>query len=564
MNRALLLTLTASLLAAPGAWGSVEDSYQAAREGYWKLKKDEDRRGLRHHWLKVVKRLEAVATGNPKSDRAPEAWFLCGEALGELSRSSGQREDLDGAIKAYQQLLEGWPKHRLADDGALALARLYLDRKGQPRAARKVVEAALPGAKDQKKDLTALLASLAATSKGTRKDGTSRMASPPERPPADKRRAVAAVVARPAPTKEAAPRVDRAVVAQAQPLEGTLGLASGAQLADAIHRAVQPLGQLELRLPSDELPMQARRAPAARPAEEAVALRADVALARDDSDVDSTIVSLQEQLRDFRVGASPPAEDPAVRAQLRAMTKAEQGGEVTLAQQLGLKVRRVVIDAGHGGRDAGAIGPDGTREKDVALAIATKLARRLEAMGLEVVLTRDDDRFVTLEDRTRIANQKKGDLFISVHCNAAASKSLRGIETYTLNTSSNRYSIRLAARENATSERGVGDLRYILADLATRANTSESSRLARQVQRSLVTSLSAQYAGVRDLGTKEALFFVLLGAKMPAILVETSFISHPEEEKRLAKPEYQGKVADSIAQAVAGFLEDRARLTQVD
>lgn len=570
MNRALLLTLTASLLAAPGAWGGVEDSYQAAREGYWKLKKDDDRRGFRHHWLKVVKRLEAVATGNPKSERAPEAWFLCGEALGELSRSSGQREDLDGAIKAYQQLLEGWPKHRLADDGALALARLYLDRKGQPRAARKVVEAALPGAKDQKKELAALLASLGPPSKGTRKDGTSRMVSPPERPPVDKRRAVAPVVApvvaRPAPTKEAAPRVDSAVVpkAQAQPQEGTLGLASGDQLADAIHRAVQPLGKLELRLPSDELPMQARRAPAARPAEEAVALRADVALARDDSDADSTIVSLQEQLRDFRVGAAPPDEDPAVRAQLRAMTKAEQGGEVTLAQQLGLKVRRVVIDAGHGGRDAGAIGPDGTREKDVALAIATKLARRLEAMGLEVVLTRDDDRFVTLEDRTRIANQKKGDLFISVHCNAAASKSLRGIETYTLNTSSNRYSIRLAARENATSERGVGDLRYILADLATRANTSESIRLARQVQRSLVTSLSAQYAGVRDLGTKEALFFVLLGAKMPAILVETSFISHPEEEKRLAKPEYQGKVADSIAHAVAGFLEDRARLTLVE
>lgn len=185
-------------------------------------------------------------------------------------------------------------------------------------------------------------------------------------------------------------------------------------------------------------------------------------------------------------------------------------------------------------------------------------------MGLEIVMTRDDDRFVTLEDRTRIANQKKGDLFISVHCNAAASKALRGIETYTLNTSSNRYSIRLAARENATSERGVGDLRYILADLATRANTSESTRLAQQVQRSLVTSLSAGYSGVRDLGTKEALFFVLLGAKMPAILVETSFISHPEEEQRLAKPEYQGRVADSIARAVGAFLEDRTQVSQVD
>ncbi len=585
MNRAFLLSTMVLLLAAPRAYAGAEDAYQSAREGYWKLKKDEGRKALRHHWQTVVKRLDEFASRYPKSDHAPEAVFLSGEALNELSRFSRRDDDLDGAVKAYQRLLDGWPRHRLADDGALALARLLAERRGQVPAAKKVVERALPTANDRKKDLAALSESLDAGddhpgegskgakvepvatrgSKGTRKDGTSRPVSPPEHPQAEKRQVARPAESRPAPEVSRRPEptpTEPPARARPSPIAKE-DRAEPSLLADAIHRAVQPLGGLELRLPADELPMRARRSPSARPAEEAVVLRPDAELTREDSDADSTIVSLQEQLRDVRVGAPNP-ESPAVRAQLREMTKAEEASDVTLAQQLGLKVRRVVIDAGHGGHDTGASGPDGTREKDVALAIATKLARRLETMGLEVVMTREDDRFVTLEDRTRIANQKKGDLFISVHCNAAASKALRGIETYTLNTSSNRYAIRLAARENATSERGVGDLRYILADLATRANTSESTRLAQQVQRSLVTSLSANYSGVRDLGNKEALFFVLLGAKMPAILVETSFISHPEEEQRLAKPEYQGRVADSIARAVGTFLEDRTRVSQVD
>jgi len=144
------------------------------------------------------------------------------------------------------------------------------------------------------------------------------------------------------------------------------------------------------------------------------------------------------------------------------------------------------------------------------------------------------------------------------------SKNLRGIETYTLNTSSNRYSVRLAARENATTERGVNDLQYILADLATKANTGESARLAERVQQSLIRGLSKDYGGVRDLGTKEALFVVLLGAKMPAILVETSFLSNPDDERRLASDEYQGAVAAQIAEAVDGFLEARNKIAQVD
>jgi N-acetylmuramoyl-L-alanine amidase len=224
----------------------------------------------------------------------------------------------------------------------------------------------------------------------------------------------------------------------------------------------------------------------------------------------------------------------------------------------------VVIDAGHGGHDSGAVGPDGTQEKTIALSIAKKLSHELTAMGLDVVLTRDDDTFVRLEDRAKIANAAKGDLFISIHCNSAVSHKLRGIETYSLNIASDRYSIRLAARENSSSEKGMSDLRFILADLATKANTAESNRLATRVQGTLVSHLSADYKEIKDLGTKEALFYVLLGAKMPAILVETSFLSNPTEEKRLESSKYQQHVAASIAAGVQRFLNDRQRIAKLD
>ena len=305
--------------------------------------------------------------------------------------------------------------------------------------------------------------------------------------------------------------------------------AAALSLADAIRRATSPLARLN---GSGDEPVQARRTPPSRPPVDEAAPDGEPDEVLEEAEA-SPIASLQERLRDVRVGPAPTDAAAAAEAKSRLtkLAKGQQGAELSLAQQLGLKVKRVVIDAGHGGHDTGAIGKNGTREKDVSLAIANKLTAKLEALGLEVVMTRDDDTFVKLEDCTRIANREKGDLFLSIHCNAAPSTKLHGIETYTLNTSSNRYSIRLAARENATTERGVGDLQYILADLATKANTDESTRLAQRVQQTLVRNLSASYKNVKGLGHKEALFFVLLGASMPAMLVETSFLSNPEEEK---------------------------------
>ncbi len=529
---ALLWALGAAGAPSPSS-AAADESFQSAKDAYQKLRKDEKRRKFRHNWLNVAKHLETVATKYPKSERAPEALFWSGELYSELARFSQSDDDLDAAAKNYARLSTNWPKHRLADDAALSLARLLADRRSDPQGARRVAAAAVDSAGDKKKELQALLEAL---------------------PESAKRAEAAKPVAAPQ-----APVVS----------------AGAAAVAEATRRAsatvAQALKTVELPVPSPTrvravatAPMvEARRVPVARPKEPAAEAESSDEVLEDQAEAPA-LSSLQEKLRDVRIGAKPPGADPAAKARFKSLVKTEEAAELTLAQQLGLKVRRVIIDAGHGGHDTGAIGPKGTFEKDATLAMTLKLAKKLEAMGLEVVLTRDDDAFVKLEDRTKLANREHGDLFISIHCNAAPSRALRGIETYTLNTSSNRYSIRLAARENASTERGVGDLQYILADLATKANTGESTRLAERVQKNLVRSLAAEYDGVRDLGTKEALFFVLLGAKMPAILVETSFISNVEDEQRLGDDAYQQKVADSIAEAVDGFLEERNKVARID
>lgn len=660
-----LLTVLVVLLAGPARAGKADDAYEGAKASYLALKKDEARRQFRHHWQNAARKFGQVARKYPRSERAPEALFMAGQLNNELSRISGRDEDVAEAERSYRRLIDGWPKHRLTDDAALALARLLADRRDDPAAARALLEAGLPYAKDQKSAMQHLLAALpkpasapklqapaqarggkssealrgreearsaAAGSSGERAerragvpgsgaegDGARLASAGPDRdssvsdksdrddaasgrserddaPSAasgksdrDDARAVSGKSDRDDAASGRSDRDDlraasgkshrdnassgtsdavsaasgrslRGDARAASGKSGGPGSAPGLSLADAIRRATSPLARLN-GLPGDEAP-QARRAPPLRPGKDDGADSDEVL----DEAEDTPLASLQERLRDVRVGPGPGA--PAVAAEAKSrfakLAKGEAGAELTLAQQLGLKVKRVIVDAGHGGHDTGAIGKKGTREKDVSLAIAKKLGEKLEALGLEVVLTRDDDTFVKLEDRTRFANREKGDLFISIHCNAAPSAKLRGIETYSLNTSSNRYAIRLAARENATTERGVGDLQYILADLATKANTGESTRLAERVQQTLVRNLSGSYKDVKNLGHKEALFFVLLGARMPAVLVETSFLSNEEEEARLSDEAYQQSVADSIAEAVQGFLEERNRLAQVD
>ncbi len=221
--------------------------------------------------------------------------------------------------------------------------------------------------------------------------------------------------------------------------------------------------------------------------------------------------------------------------------------------------RLVVVDAGHGGWDHGAVGTTGTREADIALQIALRTAHSLRAAGVEVVLTRDSDVFVTLKDRAALANQRDADLFLSIHANAAPGPTAWGIETYSFDSASDGGAARVARRENAIlrEQRVEGETDPLLARMLVAGTNALSRRLSREVQAVVVQTLQQDYGAdqIRDLGSKTALFYVLVSTRMPAILFESGFVSNPEDERRLRTPHYQQAVADALADAVQRWFE---------
>lgn len=230
-------------------------------------------------------------------------------------------------------------------------------------------------------------------------------------------------------------------------------------------------------------------------------------------------------------------------------------GERSLIRALGLKIGTIVVDAGHGGHDTGTIGPSGLLEKDLTLDVALRLGKLLEnRLGANVVYTRDDDTFIPLETRTAIANQQQADLFISIHANSSNDASARGVETYYLNFTSSTDALEVAARENAVSEKSIHELQDLVKKIALKEKIEESREFASDVQKSLHTGLAAKAPAIRDRGVKKAPFIVLIGANMPSILAEISFLSNPTDEHRLQTPEYRQKIADSLYKGISRYV----------
>lgn len=218
----------------------------------------------------------------------------------------------------------------------------------------------------------------------------------------------------------------------------------------------------------------------------------------------------------------------------------------------------VVIDPGHGGEDFGSTGVGGLLEKDVTLDIAYRLKKLLEAKpGVKVRLTRRVDKFVPLVERTNLANDFEAALFVSLHTNASPKSNLQGIETYYLDTSGDISSKRLAERENKSVEIEAlsGDLQYMISDLIQNAKISDSIALANLIQKTIISDLKDKWKPLKDLGVKKALFYVLVGAHMPCVLVEMSFIDHPIEGERLSSAEFRQDLASSLARAIAEYLK---------
>lgn len=564
--------LCAVVLAHGGAEAAVsaralqEKRLEAGKAALEHLRGDAKRRKHRDAWEAVIRELDGAVRAAPAGSRAAEAALWAARAREDLWNVSRSKRDAAAAIAAYRRVDEAYtgtvpaPRALLL---AAQLARRRGDGKESRSAARRLLaryggsaEARAAGAMARVDRRTQAQARVSPP--GARRaaavlpveiddDDGEASSTPGEQAAAEKPRPVA----KPERAKLAEDRRQKGREAEAPEHAASEDEAAGAGVDD----------------PDGDVP-----AAAARLVDQVIDAARSQAGGGDQTGDGGAELPPEPEAPEPVAGVTvasalpPRVEAPKSRsnaaANARELRSAARRSPASVAAQLGLKMRRVVIDPGHGGRDTGAIGPHGLREKDVALAIARVLADRLRAFGFGVVLTRKDDSYVSLDERTRIANQARADLFVSVHCNAARRRALSGVETWTLNVASDRYATRLATFENADAERTVSDLRLILADLATRANASDARDLADSVQGALIRNLRAGAGKVQDHGVKHALFYVLLGAHMPAILVETGFISNPSEEARLRTRKYQASTAEGIARGMKEFVDGRQRLAR--
>ncbi len=282
-------------------------------------------------------------------------------------------------------------------------------------------------------------------------------------------------------------------------------------------------------------------------------------------------VPVSKKASDVSDGDAPDATAPARKAtaaRAKGKRKAQptedidarearptSAGDRSLIRALGLKIGKIVIDPGHGGHDTGTIGLDGLLEKDLVVDVGRRLGKLLEnRLGAEVVYTRKDDTFIPLETRTAIANQEQADLFVSIHANSSRDPNARGVETYYLNFTSSADALEVAARENAVSEKSIHELGDLVKKIALKEKIEESHEFASDVQEALHSGLSAKNAGIRNRGVKKAPFIVLIGANMPSILAEISFVSNPNDEKKLQTSEYRQRIAESLYRGIAKYV----------
>ena len=278
-----------------------------------------------------------------------------------------------------------------------------------------------------------------------------------------------------------------------------------------------------------------RKSPAGRPTAQIAARTA------------AEVTPVQPKNRTMVAAAVPPT-----------VPKPTRDGERSLTRTLGLKISRIVIDAGHGGHDTGTIGPHGLMEKDLCLDVALRLGALIEQKlpGAEVIYTRKDDTFIPLEQRTAIANEAKADLFLSIHANSSHDPDARGIETYYLNFATSAEAMEVASRENANSQESLHDLQDLIQKIARNDKIEESRELASDIQDTLTARMQLVSRAERNRGVKKAPFVVLIGANMPSVLSEISFVSNPGDEKLLRKPEQRQRIADGLYRGVATYLDN--------
>jgi N-acetylmuramoyl-L-alanine amidase len=583
----LMGTLLGTARAAPPEY---ETAYQKAREAYYRFRGNEQKEKFRHNWQNLAEKFEKIAEKYTDSPRAPDALYTAGRLYHDLYLISRVTEDLDKSIELFRRLVNKFPENHLADDAQLYIALRWVEFDKKPEDARKELRYLVeqfpegdvtPKARRMLEDLGEQPKEEKAPPPREKKTPPEKKKVAPAKPVLEKVRhwsnpeytRIALYTRAKARYKVGKLAADRQKKLPHRLYIDVLEAKAGSDLAESIkvedsvvrniRCAEREGGFIRVVVDLDE-DRPHRVFPMNDPA------RVVVDITKTEDKIAKVIgkktakkpPAPKPPKKKVPKGTPEGAAKPAAKTAVKELKKKSKPGE-SLSMLVGLKVKRIVIDPGHGGRDPGAIGPKGTLEKEMVLDIARRVKKLLKKkLKVEVLLTRNSDRFMALEARTGYANKKKADLFVSIHLNAHRNRKFRGVETFYLDLTNDRYSIKLAARENATSEKSISDLEFILQDLALKSHVDDSILLSRHIQKAMVGKLRRKYKRVKNLGVKSALFYVLIGARMPSILIEGSFLTNPMEEKRIRTKSYRQRLAEGIADGIKRFVDEREKLLE--
>ncbi len=514
------------------------------------------RMNFRHNWTGCIEAYERVYVAFPKTDNAARAMFhAAGMYLG-LYRVSTLEKDLEESLSLYERITKEFPDHRLADDAQYKRGDIYYTyKKDMTQAYVEYLKVDIkfpngdmgPAAKVMLEKLSSLLGENQEQAKKT--DTVAGAGESSLTTVTDIR-------------YWSTPSYTRVVIDLDKPAEYSDHLLKNDPNLDTPRRLYLDIKNthvgkdIETSIPIKDGLLKTARAGQYSADTVRVVL-----------DIDSISGYKTFRLHDpFRIvvdvqgnnrGGAGGEKMVQKRPVERGIKKPQKPDEtVSLARQLGLSVKRIVIDPGHGGKDPGCFINGGIKEKDIVLEMAKKLKTKIEKrLGCEVMLTRTTDIFIPLDERTAFANIKKADLFVSLHVNAHKQSGIFGIETYFLNMTTDKQAVLVAARENATSEKNISDLQSILNDLMLNTKISESSRLAHNVQDGIMGNLKKKYQVNKSLGVKQAPFYVLIGAEMPSILIETGFITNNTERKKLLSDTYHETLSEGISRGIDSYIK---------
>ncbi len=598
----LIIALVVAVFFSPLTYAGQEnnnqplDRYNLAREFFQALQQTPSQNQNRNKWLQGVRKFRRIYLANRKTDLAPACLFMMGRMYNQMFIQFGRPLDLNESQDYFNKVVSLFPHNRLADDALFDLAQITIKNRRNPREAaayykriiqlypdgdkkkaailqlKKLAEQenlSLPAVLSQSAQKNANLVDILPVQYWSSKDYTrivirasdqlqytSRLLEKYNDKPRQlfidlKKSKLPSRYSSPIPLKDGLLKQIRIEPYGRETVRVVLDIESVADykmfsLKDPFRLIIDIRGSQEQgetttvnleKKPHILTPVKQTQPPPKTPSVPRPVIK----------HIDNSYVTLEDRKK----------YKPAHEVSRYGSSIQKNRIRLSLAQQLGLGVRRIVIDPGHGGKDPGAMAFS-LKEKDITLAVAQKTAALLrDQYGLEVLLTRNTDRYLSLEERTAIANTKNADLFVSIHVNANRKKSAKGVETFFLNLSTNNEAMLVAARENATSTHNISELQDILADLMQNEKISESSHLAKFVQTSLFSGLTKKNYRTRNLGVKQAPFYVLIGAEMPAVLAEISFITNPEEARLLKQRKYLHCIAQQIAAGVASYVTER-------